>query len=227
MNWVFFFSALGILLWFFALLYLKSYVRQRTDPGHILGSLREEVRLLEAVIDEKTEHDLELLEERMRSLRELVAEAEKRIAVYAREMDRRGAQDTAFSALRAEKASALHAEKAADRPAAGRKKNRRKGSLLDSLEIRALNAAQAAGAYSAQVSTGGETKPAGPPLPPQGPRFVRSGNPVIPPPPPLRERVAELYRAGFSENLIALRLGISVTEARLYIAMHKPRPPGV
>lgn len=224
MNWVFFFSALGILLWFFALLYLKSYVRRHTDPGRILGSLREEVRLLEAVIDEKTEHDLELLEERIRSLRELIAEAEKRIAVYAREMDRRGAQDAAFSALRP--------EKAAERPAAGRKKNERKGSLLDSLEIRELNAAQAAGAYRAQVSAGPAGEPAGPetkPGPPastQGPRFVRSENPVIPPGPPLRERVAELYRAGFSENLIAVRLGISVTEARLYIAMYKPRPPG-
>jgi hypothetical protein len=51
------------------------------------------------------------------------------------------------------------------------------------------------------------------------PRFITSPHPVSPKPPPLRERVSELHRAGFSEDLIAVRLGISVTEARLYIAM--------
>jgi predicted transcriptional regulator len=278
MNWVFFFSALGILLWFIALLYFKSYIRRHTGAERMLGNLREEIRLLEADIDQKTEQNLELLEERIQTARELIqtmeelrAETEKRITLYARELDRRETQDAAFTALGvtshpplsgapaypAAPESASPAGKSAPRrkkASAGKARDGRgkKNRLLDTIEVRELNAAQAAGAYKTQSAPPENRPPAIPEparpesgaplessgLPPEAPsaappetggqsarpRFFRSPDPVTPRLPSLRERVAELYRAGFSEDLIAVRLGITITEARLHVAMAGGKP---
>jgi hypothetical protein len=253
-----------MLLWFATLLYLKAYVRRRTTVDYMLGQLREEIRLLEAGIDEKTEQNLLLLEEKIQALRDMCGEAEKRVALYTQELRRKNAQDTALEALH--KNPPPSHEVVASRETAASGKSRRparrenpagtsrKGSIRDSLEVVELNLARAAGAYKDQAilpeavrnkprpvepdqsvpagkipaktgeTTAAATVPpasAAPEETPAGPRFIRSDNPVRPRTAPMRERVAELYKAGFSEELIAGRLGISVSEARLFIAMHK------
>jgi hypothetical protein len=192
MNWFFFGFALILALWFFALLYIKSYVRRRTDPDHILSILEEEVRRLEADIDEKIEQDLQLLEDKIRMFREtcagadrVCAEAERRIAVLSRELERRETENRAFAALdRAHETAA--AVSAAYTAGAGNGKR----PLLDGLEIT-------------------EQKP---------PKIIVSRG-LSPKPPPLKERIAELHQAGFSSELIAERLGLPLGEAELYIAM--------
>jgi hypothetical protein len=264
MNSVFVIIALAILIWFAALLYLKAFIRRRTTADYMLGQLREEIRLLEAGIDEKTEQNLLLLEEKIQALRDVCGEAEKRVALYTQELRRKTVQDTALKALhKSPSAFAAGREAAISREAAdggkarrpARRKNpagpSRKGNLIDSLEVLELNRVRAASAYKDQailpeavrdkprpvepdqsVPAGkipaktGESVDAAPSAfttpeeTPAGPRFVRSDNPIIPRTAPMRERVAELYKAGFSEELIAGRLGISVSEARLFIAMH-------
>ncbi len=60
-------------------------------------------------------------------------------------------------------------------------------------------------ASSAETAAG-----AAPPEP--GPRFVRSESPIEPKAASFAERVAELYRAGFSADIIAKRLGATVAE---------------
>jgi hypothetical protein len=295
MNWFFLFLAAGILFWFIVIFYLKSYIKRRTGADYTLENLREEIRLLEADIDTKTEQNLALLEEKIGELRRLCTEAEKRIAVYGRELGHRIAEEEAFTALdrgpqkppelsaappfgsggtpasagtrkespRKKTASQSSAKRASGKKGSGAvgEKTAARGqqrSLLDSIEVREITAARAAGAYragarlpAASVPPGGteaapevplspEAKaPAkgippelrlpveenlvdGTPLPENGSRtarFVASANPIRAKAPPMKERVAELYRAGFSEDLVAARLGISVTEARLYIAM--------
>ena len=263
MNLVFIVIALAILFWFAALLYLKASIRRRTTPEYMLGQLREEIHLLEAGIDEKTEQNLLLLEEKIRALRDVCGEAERRVALYTRELQRKAVQDTALDALhtsppdgRADAHSSAAAASGKGRRPSRRKSSAgpsRKGSILDSLEMVELNLARAVGAYKTQsvMPEAGRDKPrtdkpeqpvpagevpaavATPPdaaaspstapeeTPASPPRFVRSNNPVTPRTAPMRERVAELYKAGFSEELIAGRLGISVSEARLFIAMHK------
>ncbi|MDR2049478.1 MAG: hypothetical protein LBP69_08475 [Treponema sp.] len=280
MTWLFLFLAVGILSWFIALFYLKAYIKRRSGADYTLANLREEIRLLEAGIDEKTEQSLALLEEKIGELRKLCTEAEKRIAVYAQELARKIAEEAAFNALGRGEPPELSAapvppgfagtpnpKKTPDFPGipggSSRKKTSPKGggkrtsgrkkesSLLDSIEVREITAVRAAGAYHAQTrrpaGPAGRPAPAGdvpagqavPPVPAEAsgvsaappsapPRFIASANPVRPKAPPMKERVAELYRAGFSEDLVAARLGISITEARLYIAMASTtrRPPG-
>jgi hypothetical protein len=193
MNWFFLGFALILALWFFALLYLKSYVRRRTDPDHILVILQEEIHQLEADIDEKTEQDLQLLEEKIRQLREACAdadkacaEAERRIAVLSRELERRETEGRTFAALDRTAVPAAVAAYAAT--------SRGRHPLLEGLEI------------------------AAPEKKPPAPKITVSRE-LKPKPLPLKERIAELHRAGFSAALIAERLGLTVGEAELYIAM--------
>jgi hypothetical protein len=276
MKWFFLFLAAGILFWFIVFSYLKSYIKRRTGADYTLENLRKEIRLLEADIDTKTEQNLALLEEKIGELRQLCSETEKRITVYARELGRKTAEETALTALDrgsqeppglfaapslgsgrtpGSPASAGTQEKSprkkavpqssdkrtSGRVSAGKKTpgRRKESSLLDSIEVREIAAGRAAGAYRAEArqargssvpSDGTEDPaPSEAPLPPEAAapprtaRFVVSANPIGAKTPPMRERVAELYRAGFSEDLVAARLGISVTEARLYIAMASGR----
>jgi hypothetical protein len=245
MNWLFLFLALGLLLWFIALFRLKAYIKRRTGADYALGNLREEIRLLEADIDEKTEQNLALLEEKINEVRELCTETEKRIAVYARELARKNAEEAAFAALDPQKIPAVSAAPSLEDPrrkkTAGKKRGRKnQHSLFDSIEVQEITAGRAAKAYQTQArqrssvlpaKTGEDRLPAealpaaqGRQAPrPREPRFTVSANPVKAKAPPMKERVAELYRAGFSEDLVAARLGISITEARLYIAMASGR----
>ncbi|MCL1815946.1 MAG: hypothetical protein FWG27_09045 [Treponema sp.] len=217
MNGFFIGFALALLLWFSAFLYLKSFVRRRTSPDHILTLLQEEVRQLEADIDEKTEQDLQLLEEKISVLREACAKAEqicteteRRIAVYGRELERREKENEALTAL--------------DMP-----------SLLEGLRVTSSQQGgmasgggafvkQAETAYRAQTARQQPSQPsaAQQPAPDQSvpvPQIALSRKKVNIKPPPIKDRIAELHRAGLAPELIAKRLGINLGEVTLYFNM--------
>ncbi|MDR1929348.1 MAG: hypothetical protein LBQ44_01845 [Treponema sp.] len=244
MNWGVFFSAAAFLLWFFSLLYIKSYVRKSTSPEAILARLSDEIRRLEADIDEKTEQNLQLLEERITNLRELTAEAERRIALYTRELNRGSAGESSFAAL--SRVNPLtekepHGQAAAPitagpepekKPGPKKKTARRKKTppyktspgLLDTLELR--DSSPETASYAASPPPGKSNTAQGPENAPaakniKGPHFVISDKPVNLKR-PLRERVAEFHRAGFSADMIAVRLGLTVAETKLYLALDTP-----
>jgi len=99
MNGFFIGFALALFLWFLAFLLLKAFVRRRTSPDYILELLQEEVRQLEADIDEKTEQNLLLLEEKINALRGISSEAERRIAVLNRELEKQNKETLTMAVL--------------------------------------------------------------------------------------------------------------------------------
>jgi hypothetical protein len=225
-NWFFAGFALALLLWFFALLYLKAFVRRRTSPDHILSLLQEEVRQLEADIDEKTEQDLALLEDKIAALREICAEADRRVAVLSREL-RRGSSvppsgPLVSPAVPPEAPIVVTLARPPDSaalppPSAG---------------TPAPAAAPAAPAQPPAVSAPAAPAPAPPAAAPAGPGSAPGPQGSVPglritaapipiKGPPLKDRIAELYRAGFAPALIAGRLGIPLGEVEVYIAMIK------
>jgi hypothetical protein len=218
MNWFFTGSALALLLWFFALLYLKSYVRRRTSPDHILTLLQEEVRQLEADMDETTERDLQLLEEKIKTLRELCTEVEKRIVLYGRELERRE-KEAAFAALSLtpkeaspENAAPAPTEKGPKKQARQRQKSpTHSAPLLQRLEGKDPAAEAADSAYRIQTGR--------PRLQPQLMKVVVSPESLNIKPPPVKDRIAEFHRTGLPPRLIAERLGLTIGEVELYIAM--------
>jgi hypothetical protein len=230
MNWFFIFIGAALILWFFSLLYMQSIIRRRTSPDYILKLLQEEVNQLHADIDEITEQNLQLLEDKIKTLRELCSEAEKRIAVYGRELEKREKEAHALSALNVpllpekeqppEKKDIKHTEKTFPKP-------RSSVPLIASLEPRdtALEAANAA--YRAQ--TGQSLKEPQPS--PQASQTSLNGSPLVPPKIVVsrnitsktsdKERIAELSRAGFPPEAIAKRLGLPLGEVALYVNVRK------
>ena len=99
MNGFFIGFALALFLWFLAFLLLKAFIRRRTSPDYILELLQEEVRQLEADIDEKTEQNLVLVEEKINALRAICSEAERRIAVLNRELEKQDKETLTMAAL--------------------------------------------------------------------------------------------------------------------------------
>ena len=260
MNGFFAGFALALLLWFAVFLYLRSYIRRRTSPDHILTLLQEEVRQLEADIDEKTEQNLQLLEEKIKSLREICAEAERRIAVYSRELEKREAENQVMTTL--------------NMPPLLKKLDVRSGEKQDGAVKQAEFAMQAGSAKQAGITKQAgaaeaayrvqtrqsrrqsifpppkqlppEQTPSGqtplgqalpeqalsgqspeqtPPEPKKQPVITFSREPLAIKPPPMKDRVAELYRAGFDADLIAKRLGLSLGEVQLYFNLLE-KPPG-
>jgi hypothetical protein len=235
MNWFFIGAALALLLWFFALLYLKSYVKRRTSPDHILTLLQDEVRQLEADMDEKTEQDLQLLEEKIKTLRELCTEAEKRIAVYGRELERREKEAQAFAALSRTAPAALSVPAVSSvPPPAGKtqkKQTRQKPPrrtkvsgdvpvppLLRGLEVKDPVTEAADSAYRSQTGQARQLQQA-PQQPWQPLKIAVAPESLNIKPPPIRDRIAELHKAGFPPKLIADKLGLPLKEVELYIAM--------
>lgn len=144
--------------------------------------MRNEVNRLLRSIDEITDKDISLIEDREKRLRELLDETDRRLALLHRELDRRSAAEKTYRemgslALNQPPAAADNAEKKAAAPAISA----------------AVNPAQTAEASG-----------------PAGPEPVQ----------PVEERIRELAAAGFSANVIASRLGVSLSEAELAVTLH-------
>jgi hypothetical protein len=93
------FSAASLILCGFFFVYFQSYLRRKTGPREILEDYREEVNKLIVEIDAATERDAYLVEERIKSLKKLLEELDKKIEVYVREFERRRSTETVYNAL--------------------------------------------------------------------------------------------------------------------------------
>jgi hypothetical protein len=94
----FIFSAASLIISGCFFVFFRKYVGRRTGPGR-LEAEREEADKLIAEIDAITDRDITLVEARIKSLRALLEEADRRIAVYAKELDRRRSQEAAYIEL--------------------------------------------------------------------------------------------------------------------------------
>jgi len=68
--------------------FLRWYISQRTDAARLLEAYRDEVHRLISEIDAATDRDSLLVEERIKNLRKLLDDTDKRISVYTRELER-------------------------------------------------------------------------------------------------------------------------------------------
>jgi len=68
--------------------FLRWFISQRTDASRLLEEYRDEVYRLISEIDAATDRDSRLVEERIKTLRKLLDDTDKRISVYTRELQR-------------------------------------------------------------------------------------------------------------------------------------------
>jgi hypothetical protein len=239
------FSAGSLILCGFSFVFFLNYLKRRTGRDRILSELladlREEAAKIEREINAVTDRDVTLVEDRVKTLRALLEDTDRRIAVYAREFERRRSQDETFAVLdrdaplntakntrpaaggaypAPEKAAAPgYAQPAPEKTAASGRAGAEDTVYLPG-ELFHRNAAPAA-ATEAAALPGSAVPKSAVPAPDSGraKNITRSTRQLAPKPLPFAERVAEFYRAGFSSSLIASRLGATITEVELAIAL--------
>jgi hypothetical protein len=230
------FSAASLIICGFSFIWLLSYLRRRTGAERILKDFEEEVDRLIAGIDLAAERNLTLLEDKAKSIKALLEILDRRIAAYARELDRRNIQETVLDGLARDSGSADLRAKGVRRENAYAALGRGRG-LRSSLEVKLPEAGvplpESPGPDIPEIPpatvTGSAAAPSVPPVPEteagQSPRFIRSSNPVKTKT-PLTEQVLELSRNGFSAETIAVRLGVTIAEVDLALAMSERRNNG-
>jgi DNA repair exonuclease SbcCD ATPase subunit len=98
-NLSFLFSLFALIICVFSFFYFKSYLKRRTGQERILSELQEEVNFILKSINEITERDITLIEEREKELKSLLDEIEKRLKTYIREMDQARSAEEAYKEL--------------------------------------------------------------------------------------------------------------------------------
>jgi hypothetical protein len=194
--------SLGLCALFF--IYCNTYMRRRTGQERILAEFKDEVSKLIAEIDVATDRDATLIEDRIKTIRTLLDDVDKRILLYDQEVAKRRANEDMYAEL-------------------GRK--RLVEARVNAYNSTVQNAPEGeAGArplrqeeheeYSAES---GEQHGTGEDQPQEAPHTIHDEQKSA------LEQIAELSKAGFSPNLIAARLGMSISEVELAIAIAEQR----
>ena len=199
-------SSLTFLLAVFSFFFFRAYLRRRTGPERILAELREEVGSIVRSIDEATERDISLIEEREKKLKLLLHDVDKRFTVYMREMNMlRGT------------AAANPASKKQDSP-----------ESEDVLEIIMAPRPQAPSYQELGKNRhrlNAQDAPQNPNQPDAQAAQEKENSPAAKQEQPLTEgdQIRELVRAGFTPQVVAARLGISIAEVEVVAALMELR----
>ncbi|MDR1839445.1 MAG: hypothetical protein LBQ93_07705 [Treponema sp.] len=84
---------------FFMFFYFKWYVKRRTSASGFLPEYRAEVNRLIADIDAATDRDSQLVEERIKKLKEILDDTDKRISVYVKELEKSRTGEALYTSL--------------------------------------------------------------------------------------------------------------------------------
>jgi hypothetical protein len=180
-----------------AFIYLRVYCRRRTDPRLILGEYRDEVDKMVLEIDAAADRALTLVDDKIAALKEILADTDRRLTLSRRETANRTKEEAAYAEL-----------------------GRRFGNTLPFPGVSTPQAEEPA----AERPPAGERQSTVPaelwdePKAADKPRFIRS-TVQIEREAPFGEQVMNLHRAGISAELIAARLGATVSEVELVIAL--------
>jgi hypothetical protein len=206
------FSLASLIICGFSFVFFRAYLRRRTGPERILAEFREEADKLIAEIDAITDRDAGLVAERIKTLRELLEDVDRRIAVYTREVTRGKNQEAAYAELGL-KRPVLNARET--RPGELKPFLPEKTETESALSPKTAEPREIPGQNPEAPETigDGSLKSQG------GPRFIRSPKVIEPKPPSFAEQVEKLAKAGFSAELIASRLGTTLAEVDLAIAL--------
>jgi hypothetical protein len=202
MSWPVFASSACVVFCLAAFFYFRLYIKRRTGAEATLAEIRDEVNRLLLRIDEITDKDVSLLEDREKSLKALIDEADKRLKVYARELERREKSGRALAVLSPGVVKETYTD-------------------IGSPRFREPPPETAAPGETRTEPV--ETTPGQEPQA-AAPRFVRAEQQIAPEPKPINEHIRELARAGFSASVIASKLGISISEAELAVALLERKP---
>ncbi|MBL8965585.1 MAG: hypothetical protein JNG85_01180 [Spirochaetaceae bacterium] len=221
-------------------LYVKARLKRALELEGLLAGVRKEVRALSLELNETADRNISLVEDRLDALRGLLEEADRRMGVMRREIETRAAEREVYSHLGKRAPQASYQPAAAPRPVAAAP--REEGSEAPAAGSYAAGSSGPAGAFGAAGLSGAAVPPAAPRA--AEPRLdaagegpirldlaragrampeLRTARESVIPPRPLREEAVELYRKGFSADIIAARLGATIAEIELLVSLEERR----
>jgi hypothetical protein len=202
-------AAISLALCCFFFLYFRRYIKRRTSAGELLAEYRTEVHRLIAEIDAATDRDAQLVEERIKTLKSLLGDTDKRIAVYFRELERSRSGEALYTRLGRGIHAALNPPVEAAQPASG--------------------PLETAPTQAQPPESGAAGESPAPEIPADGTRLrqtAKTGRKRASLPPAasavksrLKEQIVELSAAGLHHAEIASRLDISFTEVELALSL--------
>jgi hypothetical protein len=200
-------AAASLILSGFSFLFCFAYLKRRTGRERILVELNDEIDRLIRDVNEITNRDTLLVEDRVKTLKALLEDTDRRIALLAGEVSHRYTQEDVNVELGKLRGSISEPK------------------LTDSASASPPAASNPPPAAVVSPPAAGTEKERQPPSQTYSPRVVRRAVPIVPKPPPFAEQAAGLYRAGFSPDIIAVRLGAALSEVELAIALAERRNP--
>jgi len=213
-----------VLLWFL----LRARIRRFLELENLLEGVREEARGLVMELNETADRNVSLLGDRIAALRSLLDEVDRRMGVARRELEARETEREVFERLRRRKpivpeatggeASARLEQPPAEPTRAERVPSEAPGEAgSDIPESTPIPLALRGGR-----GEGTADRAAGASFGRRVPEIVFPAEQVKPAR-SLRDEALDLYRKGFSADIIAARLGATVAEIELIVEMDERR----
>jgi len=205
-----------LLVFFF---YFRWYVKRRISALNMLKEYQKEVSELITEVDSVTDRDLQLIEDRIKKLKDILETADKRINLYIKELEKSKSGEALYTSLGRGIRSALAAEES---PELQRIHSQDSIQLLT--DIPAASKTAAVRAPTGSYDHLRVVKPLPPvELPPITPPSQKEPPPYRPPSKQqLRTHIDLLVNEGLPADEIALRLGISVAEVNLAMNLRRP-----
>lgn len=170
-------TVLQILISVFLIIWTRVSVRRFLGSDEEINRVRREIGALIIELDSSADRNVTVLEDRLSSLKDLLVETDKRIAVLGQERSRRPLDETVYD---------------------------RYGRSTDTKPIPSIE--------SRQVPS---TEPMVP--------FIRFSEKPLPIEEPFADKVVSLARRGFSSDIIAARLGVTMSEVDLVLSIERER----
>jgi hypothetical protein len=188
-------------IWFL----MKARLRRYLELENLLSGVRDEARALVLELNETADRNVSLVEDRMEALRELLREVDRRIGVERRELEIREKEKDVYARL-----------------------SRRRPISPDEASAESLAAAPVSAPAPASSPAAPEpiTLSLGPAAPSRASPEIAVAESSVIPPKTRREEALELYRRGFSAELIATRTGATVAEIELLVELEERRSAG-
>jgi hypothetical protein len=200
-----------LVVWTLAFLYFRNFLRRRTGSRRILEEFQEEVDKIIAEIDSATDRGLTLMDDRIASLKNLLEETDRRISVYKKESERKTMHEHAYAELgkkvfvkSEDKISSIFdSENVSGFSESTRNREKQETSFFDTSVYQSSEKSESDAQLHSDAQLSNEV-----------PRFIRSSIRVEAKT-PFAEQVMQLSQAGFSNELIAKKLGAAIAEVEL------------
>jgi len=184
-----------VVVWFL----LRARLRRYLELENLLAGVREESRALVTELNETADRNVTLVEDRIVALRGLLDEVDRRMGVARRELESRRTEREVMERL-----------------------SRRRPIVPESAEPIPLELRQGEPRPAPEAPAEAGRSAAEQQAPRRLPELSVAAEPIEPER-SLRERALDLYRKGFSADIIAARLGAAVSEIELLVDIEERR----